>query len=148
MPNISEMSFCFIQILHQHVKLCIRKTCPCNEYPLKPNFYIAKLGYAGIYLFFLIFAPKHRLWVLVRAASARQFQRVPTIYVLIKNKKNTKSFLLKIFIFHTFKNLCILHGQVFVMGSNFYAPNFKELEGPYWFGSVRLSSPFQCVSYA
>ena len=32
---------------------CIRKTCPCNVYPLKPHFYIAKLGYAGVYLFFL-----------------------------------------------------------------------------------------------
>ena len=31
----------------------IRKTCPCNEYPLKPHFYIEKLGYAGVYLFFL-----------------------------------------------------------------------------------------------
>ena len=31
----------------------IRKTCPCNEYPLKPHFYIVKLGYAGEYLFFL-----------------------------------------------------------------------------------------------
>ena len=31
----------------------IRKTCPCNIYPLIPHFYIAKLGYAGVYLFFL-----------------------------------------------------------------------------------------------
>ena len=31
----------------------IRKTCLCNIYPLKPHFYIAKLGYAGVYLFFL-----------------------------------------------------------------------------------------------
>ena len=32
----------------------IRKTCPCNEYPLKPHFYIEKkLGFAGVYLFFL-----------------------------------------------------------------------------------------------
>ena len=31
----------------------IRKTCPCNVYPNKPNFYIEKLGYAGVYLFFL-----------------------------------------------------------------------------------------------
>ena len=31
----------------------IRKTCPCNEYPIKPHFYIVKLGYAGVYLFFL-----------------------------------------------------------------------------------------------
>ena len=35
------------------VLLDIRKTCPCNEYPLKPHFYIAKLGYVGVYLFFL-----------------------------------------------------------------------------------------------
>ena len=42
---------------------------------------------------FLIFAPKHRLWVLVRTASA-----VPTIYVLSKYKKNSKNLLLKIFI--------------------------------------------------
>ena len=35
------------------LSLLIRKTCPCNEYPLKPHFYIVKLGYAGVYLFFL-----------------------------------------------------------------------------------------------
>ena len=27
----------------------IRKTCPSNVYPLIPHFYIANLGYAGIY---------------------------------------------------------------------------------------------------
>ena len=31
----------------------IRKTSPCKVYPLKPHFYIVKLGYAGVYLFFL-----------------------------------------------------------------------------------------------
>ena len=31
----------------------IMKTYPCNIYPLKPHFYIAKLGYTGVYLFFL-----------------------------------------------------------------------------------------------
>ena len=29
------------------------KTCPCNVYPLEPHFYIAKLGYTGVNLFFL-----------------------------------------------------------------------------------------------
>ena len=33
--------------------LTIRETCPCNEYTLKPHFYIEKLGFAGVYLFFL-----------------------------------------------------------------------------------------------
>ena len=39
---------------------------------------------------FLTFAPKYRLWVLVRTES--------TIYLLSKNKKNIKTFMLKIFV--------------------------------------------------
>ena len=35
------------------ILLYIMKTCPCNVYPLEPQFYIAKPGYAGVYLFFL-----------------------------------------------------------------------------------------------
>ena len=89
------------------VKLCIRKENACQHQenmsqqclppPLIPDFDIAKLGYAGVYLIFLIFAPKHRLWVLVRTASAWRFQRVPTIYVLSKDKKTIKTFLLNFF---------------------------------------------------
>ena len=45
-------------------------------------------------------------------------RRVSTIYVLSKNKKNVKHFLLKIFIFYNFRNHCILHGHVFVMFIN------------------------------
>ena len=67
------------------VGILIRITYPCNVYPLISHFYIAKLGYAGAYLFFLFFfAPKHRLWVLVRTTSP--------IYFLSKNKKNIKKF--------------------------------------------------------
>ena len=47
---------------------------------------------------------------------------VPKICVLSKNKKNRKKKkkkkkkkLLKIFIIYNFKNLCILHGHVFIM---------------------------------
>ena len=32
----------------------ITKTCPCNVYPREPHFYIVKMGYAGVYLFFLL----------------------------------------------------------------------------------------------
>ena len=38
--------------------------------PLKPQFYIVKLGFTGVYIFFLNYAQKHRLWVLVRTAEA------------------------------------------------------------------------------
>ena len=51
----------------------ITKTCLCNFDPLKPHFYIVKLGFIGVYIIVLISARKHRLWVLVRTASARRF---------------------------------------------------------------------------
>ena len=60
----------------------ITETCLYNLDPLKPHFYIVKLGFTGVYIIFLIPAPKHRLWVLVRTALPRRFYRVPTIYVL------------------------------------------------------------------
>ena len=31
----------------------ITKTCPCNVNPLEPHFYIIKMGFAEVYLFFL-----------------------------------------------------------------------------------------------
>ena len=46
----------------------ITKTCLYNFDPLKRHFYIVKLGFTGVYIFFSYFARKHRLWV-VRTAS-------------------------------------------------------------------------------
>ena len=44
----------------------ITKTYLYNFDPLKPHFYILKLGFTGVYIIFLIPAQKHILWVLVR----------------------------------------------------------------------------------
>ena len=44
-----------------------------NFDPLKPHFYIVKLGFTGAYIIFLISAQKHKLWVFVRTASMRGF---------------------------------------------------------------------------
>ena len=44
-----------------------------NFDPLKPHFHIVKLGFTGVYIIFLVSVQKHRLWVLVRIASARRF---------------------------------------------------------------------------
>ena len=73
----------------------ITKTSPCNEHPLTPHFYKVKLGFTGVYIFFLILAPKHRC--------------------LSKNKKTIIIFHLKSNIFTAVKYCCILHGQVCVM---------------------------------
>ena len=51
----------------------ITKTYLYNSDPIKPHFYIIKLGFTGVYIIFLISAQKHSLWVLVRTASPRRF---------------------------------------------------------------------------
>ena len=54
-------------------KTTITKTYLYNFDPLKPHFYIVKLGFTGVYIIFLISVKNHRLWVLVRTASSRRF---------------------------------------------------------------------------
>ena len=85
---LTNMQFCpcmHIARLRIMIKLCvylkhgiakcayITKTCLYDTGPLKPHFYIVKLGYTGVYVIFLISASKHIMWVLVRTASSRRF---------------------------------------------------------------------------
>ena len=53
--------------------MVITKTCLCNFEPLRPHFYIVKLGFTGVYIISLISAQKHRLCVLDRTSSPRRF---------------------------------------------------------------------------
>ena len=87
----------------------IAKTCLYNFDPLKPHFYIVKLGFTWVYTIFLISAQKHRLWVLVRS--------VPTISVLNRNRKKYQVvfFLSEIFSFLYVKFSIHLNRRVFVM---------------------------------
>ena len=39
----------------------ITKTCPYNFDPLKPHFYIVKLGFTGVNIIFPVSGQKHRL---------------------------------------------------------------------------------------
>ena len=59
--------------LFEHQWLVITKTRLHNFDPRKPLFYIIQLGFTGVYIIFLVSAQKHRLWVIVRTASARRF---------------------------------------------------------------------------
>ena len=73
--------------------------------PLEPHFYIVKLGvYMGVPIF-LTFAPKRRLCVLVRTASARRSEREPTINVVF-------FFSIENFQLLQFKIICIKHRNV------------------------------------
>ena len=66
-PKHCEKTYRLIYAPNHHET--ITKTCIYNFDPLKPNFYIVKLGFTGVYSIFLISTQKHRLWVLVRIAS-------------------------------------------------------------------------------
>ena len=69
-------SFMFGTQILNFIRKMSRKTTKTRIYnfdPLKPHFYIVKLGFTGVYIIFLISARKHRLWVLVRTASLRRF---------------------------------------------------------------------------
>ena len=95
----------------------IRKTCPCKVYPLEPHFYIAKLGYAGVYLFFLFLLQNIDCGYSLEPPRRGGSNEYPQSMFWSKNKKNIKTFLMKFSFFATEKNLYILHGQVFVMCS-------------------------------
>ena len=77
------------------------------------HFYIAKLGYAGVYLFF--FVSKNRLWVLVRTASPSGSNEYPQSMLWAKLRKISIFFLLKLFIFYNLGNICSSDAHVFVM---------------------------------
>ena len=96
-------------------KIYITKTCLYKFDPLKPHFYIVKLGLTGVYIIFLISAQKHRLWVLVRTASSRQFKQVTTIYVFEQKYEKYQKFLSEIFYFLVVKFSIYLNRRVFVM---------------------------------
>ena len=53
-PIVDVCNCCYFNCLEKcYLETKHLKTCPCNIYPLLPHFYIAKLGYAEVYLFFL-----------------------------------------------------------------------------------------------
>ena len=64
--------------------------------PLNPTF--VKLGFVGVYLFFLF---------LLQNIDCGYSLEPPRFYVLSKNKKNIKTFLLKIFNFYNLRKIYI-----------------------------------------
>ena len=81
----------------------ITKTYLYNVDPLKPHFYIVKLGFTEVYITAFISAQKIGLWILVRTATTRRFLRVPTI-CLSTNMKNIRIFI---------KNISFFGGKIF-----------------------------------
>ena len=53
----------------------ITKTYLYNFDPLKPHFYVVKLGLTGVCIIFLISAQKHRLWVVLTSTHNLCFEQ-------------------------------------------------------------------------
>ena len=92
-------------------------TCPCKVYPLHPtSIYVVKLGFTGVYIIFLLLL-YYIDCAIICGYSLEPPQRVPTIYVLSKTKKNITIFHLKIITFIAVKYCGLLHGHNCVMES-------------------------------
>ena len=109
LQNIAHFPFYIVKMK----LLSITETCLYNIDPLKPHFYIVKLGFTGVDITFLISAQKHRLCVLVRAEAVLTSTHTPCLSRYMKKYQNLY---LKFFI-HSGKNfslleqVCFLHAQ-------------------------------------
>ena len=68
----------------------ITKTCLYNFDPLKPQFYIVKLGFTRAYIIFLISAQKHRLWYSLEPPRRGGSNEYPQSMFLSRNMKNIR----------------------------------------------------------
>ena len=119
MTQISISTYCAFDIF-QKVVFCLQiitKTHLCNSTPLKPHFYIGKLGFTGVYIIFLISVQNIGCGYsleLPRQGGSNEY----TIYVSNRNMKNIRIFS-ENFDFLVLKFPVYLNRHVFVMWSKF-----------------------------
>ena len=118
----------------------IRKTCPCNIYLLEPHFYIVKLGFTGVYLFFLFLLQNIDCGYSLEPPQRGGSNVYPHSMFRPKIRKISKFFLWNFQFLQVKKNLCILHGHVFVMR---YRSRHKQ-QASHTF-SIELQSLFYAV---
>ena len=77
----------------------ITKTYLYNFDPLKPHFYIVKLGFTGVYIIFLILLENIDCGYSLEPPRRGGSNEYPQSMFSSRNKKNIRIFYLKIFIF-------------------------------------------------
>ena len=75
------------------------KTSLYNGDPLKPHFYIVKLGFTGVYIIFLIYAQNIDCEYSLEPPRRGGSNEYPQSMFQAKNMKNIRFFYLKIFSF-------------------------------------------------
>ena len=93
----------------------ITKTCLYNVDPLKPHFYIVKVGFTGVYINFFISAQNIDCGYSLEPPCRGGSNEYPQSVFLSRNKKNIRFFYLKTFIFLVVKFSVYLNRFVFVM---------------------------------
>ena len=98
--------------------LHITKTYLYNLDPLKPHFYIVKLGFTGVYIIFLILLKNIDCGYSLEPPRGGS-NEYPQSMFWAEIWKNIRSFYLKIFIFLVVNFSIYLNRRVFVMGTKF-----------------------------
>ena len=81
----------------------ITKTCLYNADPLKPHFYIVKLGFTGVY-FFLVSAQNHKLWYSLEPPRQGGSNEYPQSMLLAEIWKNIRTLIWNFSFFGRKKN--------------------------------------------
>ena len=92
----------------------ITKTRLYHFDPLRPHFYIVKLGFIGVYIMFLISAKNIDCGYSLEPPP-RRFLQVPAIYVLSRNMKKISEFFIENFMFLEVRFSLYLNRRVFIM---------------------------------
>ena len=105
----------------------ITKTYLYNFDPLKPHFYIVKLGFTGVYIIFLISAQNIDCGYSLEPPRRGGSNEYPQSMFLSRNMKNFRIFHLKTFIFLVVKFSVYLNRLVLVMSFSSGSPVFAQL---------------------
>ena len=105
----------YFPVISPFYKFYITKTCLYNFDPLKPHFYIVKLGFTGVYIIFLISAQNIDCGYSLEPPQRGGSNEYPQSMFLSKNMKKYQTFLSENFHFLVVKFSVYLNRRVFVM---------------------------------
>ena len=119
---------------------CITKTYLYNFDPLKPHFYTVKLGFAGVYIIFLISTQKHSLWYSLELPRWGGSNEYPQSMFWAEIWKISEFLYLKTFSFGWWNFSIYLNRRVFVMAYNNhkseccgFSLRYISLQMSYWY---------------